>query len=63
MRSELSVLRPDVSCCLAKCRGREGTGGDYTTLSLTHSLTHQVLMLRGKWEAVNVLRKGKGKLG
>lgn len=32
VRSELSVLHPDVSCCLAKGEGR---GGDYTTLSLS----------------------------
>lgn len=34
VRSELSVLHPDVSCCLAKGEGR---GGDYTTLSLSPS--------------------------
>lgn len=62
VRSELSVLRPDVSCCLAKCRGREGRGGDYTTLFLLTLWPTKCKMLRGKWEAVNGLGKEKVKL-
>lgn len=37
MHSEPSVLRPDVSCCLPKCRGWEGRERSYTTLSHLHS--------------------------
>lgn len=60
MRSELSVLRPDVSCCLATVSawGREERGL-HNSISLTQ--THQVLMLSREWEVVNVLRKRKGK--
>lgn len=61
VRSELSVLHPDVSCCLAKGEGITQLSRSLSLFPVLACLHwNQVLICKeGKWEALNVLRKGK----